>query len=298
MARENIFDKLGKQHDVKKELDRITQLLSVNGGAYTYDDPFPGIFEKGKALSVIGYVDKFLFKKWKNRGTSVTCGDLWEAISLDAGEKYSTEYLLNYCEYAINVVYLLKNKIMSPDYIGDEPNAIETNVKTILNWYGYEIKYFPKKEMALVVSKSAQTTAVAEIVAPDLAYLIVEYNHFLLKGNITRKREILLALGADLEPKRAIIKSLNKELEHQIFALLNNLNIRHNNKSKSDKTHYKEYVANLKSSKLEEWYDELYQQILLAYLLIDNQERAKKIKELIENINSKESNNGQAGNEE
>lgn len=46
MARENIFDKLGKQHDVKKEVDRITQLLSVNGGAYTYDDPFPGILKK------------------------------------------------------------------------------------------------------------------------------------------------------------------------------------------------------------------------------------------------------------
>jgi hypothetical protein len=35
---------------------------------------------------------------------------------------------------------------------------------------------------------------------------------------------------------------------------------------------------------LEKWYDELYQMILLAFLLLDNVERIKKVKKLKENI--------------
>lgn len=295
MDRKNIFDIMNDAHDIKKEVERIKKLLYKSGGVYKVDAYFPN---KHDNYTLFNFADEQLFKYWKNRGTAVSFKDFYEVIGLDKDQEIDLNYLLNYCEYAINIVYLVESEIAYPYYTGIELSMIEDNIKTILNWYGYEVKCFPKKEMALVVNKSAQTTAAAEIVSPDLAYLIVEYNHFLLKGNITRKREILLALGADLEPKRAIIKSLNKELEGQIFALLNNLNIRHNNKSKSDKTHYKEYVAKLKPSKLEEWYDELYQQILLAYLLMDNQERSKKIKELIENINSKETDNGQDGNEE
>lgn len=61
--------------------------------------------------------------------------------------------------------------------------------------------------------------------------------------------------------------------------MLNNLNIRHNNKSKKDKN-YKEYVAKMKKNKLEEWYDELYQMMLLAMLELEQVERNQKINEL------------------
>ena len=62
--------------------------------------------------------------------------------------------------------------------------------------------------------------------------------------------------------------------------MLNNLNIRHNNRSKKDKSKYKEYVANMSKTRLEKWYDELYQMMLLAFLLLDNIERKKKVSEL------------------
>ena len=77
---------------------------------------------------------------------------------------------------------------------------------------GYEIKEFPKEEKVLVVSKNPLTTSVAEnLENTDIAYLIIGYNHHLLKGNAERKKSILLALGTELEPKRAEIKVLNKE---------------------------------------------------------------------------------------
>lgn len=41
----------------------------------------------------------------------------------------------------------------------------------------------------------------------------------------------------------------------------------------------------MRLSTLEKWYDELYQMILLALLLLDNTDRTNKIKELKTKIN-------------
>lgn len=61
--------------------------------------------------------------------------------------------------------------------------------------------------------------------------------------------------------------------------MLNNLDLRHNNRSKKDKN-YKEYVAKMRKNKLEEWCDELYQMMLLAILELEQIERNQKINEL------------------
>ena len=65
--------------------------------------------------------------------------------------------------------------------------------------------------------------------------------------------------------------------------MLNNLDIRHNNRKKGDKN-YKEYVAKMRKDRLEKWYDELYQMILLALLILDNVDRTGKVKQLKDKI--------------
>ena len=70
-------------------------------------------------------------------------------------------------------------------------------------------------------------------------------------------------------PKRKELQVLNKQLSEDIFFMLNNMNLRHNNRSKKDMTKYKEYVAKMSKARLEKWYDELYQMLLLAFLLLD-----------------------------
>ena len=80
------------------------------------------------------------------------------------------------------------------------------------------------------------------------------------------------------------MRSINAVLESDIFFMLNNFNIRHNNKNKGDKN-YKEYVAKMRKDRLEKWYDELYQMILLAFLLMDNTKRTDRVKELKVKIN-------------
>ena len=103
-----------------------------------------------------------------------------------------------------------------------------------------------------------------------MALGVIKYNHKSLKGEIEKKKNILIALGTELEPKRKQLQTVDKKLSDNIFFMLNNMHIRHNNSNKNE---------------LEEWYDELYQMILLAFLMIDNVERMEKIKKLKHNIN-------------
>lgn len=138
----------------------------------------------------------------------------------------------------------------------------------------------------MIVEDKPEVTAAAEIMpTPTLAVDVVRYKHRTLRGEIELKKEILLAMGAELEAKRKKLHAINASLENDIFFMLNNLNIRHNNKSKGDKN-YKEYVAKMRKDRLEKWYDELYQMILLAFLLMDNGKRSEKIKELKGKINA------------
>ena len=63
--------------------------------------------------------------------------------------------------------------------------------------------------------------------------------------------------------------------------MLNNINIRHNNKSGKSK---KEYVSKMRKDTMEKWYDETYQMLLLAFLLTEQPSRSKKISQLKEKM--------------
>lgn len=61
----------------------------------------------------------------------------------------------------------------------------------------------------------------------------------MLKGDIDKKKEILLQLANKYEGMKSNIKGLNRKLDDDIGFMLNNINIRHNNKSgKSKKNMY------------------------------------------------------------
>lgn len=286
--RQNIFDIINSQRNPIEEIERIDELLKSEDGVYVGDE-FVRLLSKGTPTSIVKYVDRNLFKKWKARGTCICTDNLLDILNIseipDEDELLEdSEFIFRYCEYAANIVLLLKQKILHCDTLGDNADAILKNIQLFLGWYNYEVKYYEEKEKALVVPKDASATAVAEILDSSLAYSVIEYNHYLLKGDIEKKKAILLALGNEIEPKRSEIESLNKQLASDIFFMLNNLDIRHNNRQKGDK-HYKEKIARMRLSTLEKWYDELYQMMLLAILLLDNTERTNKINELKTKIN-------------
>ena len=153
----------------------------------------------------------------------------------------------------------------------------------ILQQYNHKAYTNDDETCILVIEDKAEITAAAEILPSALAFDIIKYNHHSLRGEIELKKSILLSLGAELEPRRKELQSHTKQLSEDIFFMLNNLNLRHNNKSKTDKN-YKEAVAKMRKDRLEKWYDELYQMMLLAILILDNADRASRVKELKDKI--------------
>lgn len=69
--------------------------------------------------------------------------------------------------------------------------------------------------------------------------------------------------------------------------MLNNLDIRHNNKAGKNKN---ALATNLSDEKLENWYDELYQLLLFCVLIKDNKKRKDKMSEFLKGLNKKEAN--------
>ncbi len=95
------------------------------------------------------------------------------------------------------------------------------------------------------MQKDAGVTAVADIVEPALEDAIVEYNHYLLKGEIEKKKSILKRIADALEPKRSELDQINKSFTSDLFFMVNNMNIRHNNCDKTDIKTYNSAFASL-----------------------------------------------------
>ena len=75
-----------------------------------------------------------------------------------------------------------------------------------------------------------------------------------------------------------IVNSLNYEVKvFEIGCLLNKLNIRHNN---VEEAKAEAFTQQLSPEELEEWYDDTYQLLLLAFLEKDNMKRRQKVKDL------------------
>lgn len=270
MGRENIFEILNKKMDVDNQIKKIDDLLSKRSiGNGTLED----------------IIDAYCINDWKARGKCTSCEEIRKRLEItnfyiNLGLKGNQ--ILLYLEYVRNLIWLCNTKFLrnTKNYDNDY-RYLQENVECLIEDLGYEPKIFEKDEKVLLVEKSATATAAAEIVEQPVACKVIEYNHFLMKGEIEEKRSILLVLANKFEAIQHEIKKIDSKLESDIGYLLNKMNIRHNNiEGKMENG----YVANLSLKELEMWYDETYQMLLLAFLEKENAERHKKINELKKKI--------------
>ena len=128
----------------------------------------------------------------------------------------------------------------------------------------------------IIVEKNVYASEVSQIVSETSiqdAIKVLEYNHFANKGNVQRKKEILISLANYLEPLR---KELNNSEElkemfkvnnqkiiafEKLFEMYNNFGLRHNNA--------KQYHLDMTNEKLEQWYDNIYTSSLFVILGLD-----------------------------
>ncbi|MBQ9184080.1 MAG: hypothetical protein IJ143_09965 [Neisseriaceae bacterium] len=266
--------------DISEEYEKLYTLFYNSGN---YDS------RKNNYGTLYQNVNKY-FKYFPNN-IRKNCLDL-EEFDKKFEEFYFPEYhcddiniFIIFCEYLTNILKcqkdilenIIKNKKQQKLRI-DEEQYFCGNISIINNQITYAIEqmcYMPieKDNITFFIPKSPEAIAVAESnIIPDslTAYEILKYYHHSLKGNIEEKGQILDKLHKKiLEPQR---KKLS--IENDLFYLLNNLNIRHNNITKDDKK-YKQCIAKMSDEELEEWYDITYHMCLLAILELEYKDEYK-----------------------
>lgn len=131
------------------------------------------------------------------------------------------------------------------------------------------------------MEKNPMAIEVASIV-PSISDEIIEYNRYLLRGDLERKREILIKLADVLEPKKKDLDRIFKQASSDFFYMANSMNIRHNNCDPNG-PNYKKKFAELNPKEKEKWYDEAYNQALLLFALLEYDVRKESIKSYKEN---------------
>jgi len=257
--------------DIKREYQRLFDLF------YTQSAPD----DNGRYQTLRGVCENnFLIVPF--RGTCLSLNDFDDFYNYNFVREpwgFNLDYLLSFCEYSCNFIKWMspKNPLCTSASTNQQQFYLQ-QVRTVIEEIGY--MEIVEQDITLFVPKKQEAIAVSEIVAPEISYKMLEYNHYTMKGDIARKRETLRILADQLEPKRAELATINKELASNVFFMFNNMNIRHNNRTKGNKNNYKEVIAEMSQDELENWYDETYQLCLLAFLELDNVERTKKVAQL------------------
>lgn len=195
-------------------------------------------------------------------------------------DNFDINYLINYCEYIYNLVihchsdvHLSRSKF---------PDPIEY-IRTLVDKIGYMIIH--EEVFYLFVPKSQPAIVVSEMLPPNLSYKVIEYNHHSMKGDLARKQATLKLLADQLEAKQKELNQIDKQFKSDLFYLLNSMNIRHNNIEPTAKE-YKKAVAEMPKEELEQWYDEIYDMCLYAFMTLDQADRNVKVKKLKAKIES------------
>ena len=161
------------------------------------------------------------------------------------------------------------------------------------SFYGHSMKEVEEKineytrqavegyERACQNAKSSISNVV-DLNIPELKEILNQYIHISLKGDVRRKRELLLALADKYEPLSKKLKRHEyNSLDNNLGFLLNNMNIRHNNR---EGQYRNEIAATIEDNELEKWYDKTFKLLLNAFLASDYIDTKSELSELIKRI--------------
>lgn len=271
MGRRNFFDRLARTIDFQREYQKIESLVLQ-----------PHSLHRD---SIEDSIERY-FKNWKYNANYLSFKELQDQLKftfvrdgyydVPSGHIKDANDFFDYCEMIINMIVLLPE---------EEAEYHENNVNEIIRLIDYDLNSLNHKirkidDKYLIIQKDATVSEVVDIVEVSLAKIILEYNHYLLKGDLEKKKNILVKIANALEPQKSEIKAINYQLFKDYFYLINNMDIRHNNCDSSDTSNYNAYFDKLTIEEKEEWYDEIYQMSLLIFLLLENRNRTKKISDL------------------
>ena len=274
MARQNYFDILNRmEFDPQRELKNLMDLLEMERN-------FKSIYYETSLNSAIS--DNFL--DYPNRSTFTSYSQMVEFVGLNIYN--TTEQLFVFSEFLVDIFCNLAEKFTEEE--SEFIQIIFDNIKRFLELSNHELITLDNGNK-IIVEKNVYASEISQIVSETSiqdAIKVLEYNHFSNKGNIQRKKEILIALANYLEPFRRelnyseelkdIMKVNNQKVIafEKLFEMYNNFGLRHNNSN--------QYHLDLADDELEQWYDDIYTSTLFVILSMDESRILSKLKTLRE----------------
>lgn len=278
MTRQNLFEILKSKYDIVREMNKIIDLYNkISIWVHNYSENSHYSIEELFETQILPY--------WKQRGSYLTCEEIKNDLDITDYfvKESSIDNIIIALEYYENIFYLTYKKVYgNSEYVfPNEYYLMIQNTRILLDHLNYERKIFEQEEKLILIPKKPESTAVAEISSEETALAILMYNHHSMKGNITGKRKLLYQISLEFE---TLLKQPHKNYNdffEKTNGLLNNLHIRHDNKTKEGN---KNPVIEIDDKELENWYDELYQLLLFCVLIHDNLERKNRVADFLKSI--------------
>ena len=267
----NLFEILKKREiDPTAEFRRLVELFNEDAIPLTHF----GLH------SFKEWIDK-RFRSLPIRSSFLSVDDMLKELGINEKTEYFVDFnqLFLYCEILSNLINQVLEKIERESKVEGQAAAIIDNINEILEKTNHEMKKI--EDGFVVVDKNPATTEAIECLGDDkanLALSMIEYNRVLLKGNLQRKREILVALADYTEPMNNDFKGTQyAALYSDSRFLVNAIDIRHNNSGKGD---LPEKAKSWTSQEKEAWYDKTYQVLLTVILARKHIDVSKEIQDL------------------
>lgn len=250
--RRTFFDLLkDSEVDINKELQKLKDLF-VQDCCYRWGNPY----------SLYDLVSENFAKNYKRREHFLSLQELLDAIYIKCFDISEFDKYFLYAEMYVDLISLL-DSFGSKD-VESQKQVLKCQIEKVISTLGYKFIVVDDRQIIVENNVFANEAAQAVTEFADIkeALSILEYNHFSNKGNIERKKEILIKIAALLEPWRKELNH-NRELQgvlkvesnkvlalDKLFQMYNKLNIRHNNGE--------QHLSGMADDIIEAWYDKVY----------------------------------------
>lgn len=194
--------------------------------------------------------------------------------------------IISLAEYIYNFIFFFKNysksRISTYSFLYFFIDFLQEHIEAIIDSTFYD-KYFLRDEKLFIfIPKDPTVFSVIEsdIIPDESIDDIIKYNHYSNCNDIYTKRSVLQKIAPILEGKRLELKHLNKSLESDLFFILNNFNIRHNNLDRNNEATFNAALESMSDHELILLYDNTYRMFLLAIMTLDYAAYKKNIDKL------------------
>ena len=224
----------------------------------------------GEPYSLYDLVSENFAKNYKRREHFLSLQELLDAIYIKCFDISEFDKYFLYAEMYVDLISLLDD--FGNKDVESQKQVFKCQIEKVISSLGY--KFIVVDDRQIIVENNVFATEAAQVVTEfaDIkeALCILEYNHFSNKGNIDRKKEILIKIASLLEPWRDdlnnniafkdVLKLDNKKVlaVEKLFRMFNTLNIRHNNDGQQ--------LTNMDNNTVEAWYDKIYTMSLFVIL--------------------------------